>query len=193
MFVSGEPCFQGRPIRFQILMPSPFIHTERPVTGPCCKLLARYFDSFGSSQTQRPAERRVRQSFYCSSAPESEREGIVPLYDSFVTQRAPLGSAPRQCYCVFQQQLSARGGPTSGTAQTVFFNSSEHPNPWLEGFFNSFPSAPSSARGEEDFSSIPLLSRQNLDLSLPGFDPGSDLPSFWKRGCYRLSYGVRVI
>ncbi len=24
LFVSGEPCFQGRPIRFRILMPSPF-------------------------------------------------------------------------------------------------------------------------------------------------------------------------
>ncbi len=42
---SGEPCFQGRPIRFRILMPSPFIHTERPVTGPCCKQVLHWPDN----------------------------------------------------------------------------------------------------------------------------------------------------
>ncbi len=68
LFVSGEPCFQGRPIRFRILMPSPFIHTERPVTGPCCKLLARYFGSLRSSQSQRPAERRVSNYTVCNKA-----------------------------------------------------------------------------------------------------------------------------
>ncbi len=117
LFVSGEPCFQGRPIRFRILVPSPFIHTKRPVTGPCRKLLARYFGSLGSSQSQRPAERRVPRSFYCSSTPE--REGIVPLYDIFVTQRATLGSALRQCYCVFQQQLQLEGESDSVWIATI--------------------------------------------------------------------------
>ncbi len=183
--------FQGLPIRFQILMPPPFIHTERPVSGSSHKLLARYFGSFGSSQSQHPAERWVLWSFFYSSTPESELEGICS-HDIFVTQMAPLGSAPRQCYCVFQQQLSAWGGPNSGVAQTVFFNSIEVRSPWLEGVFDSFASAPSSARGKEDLSSVSPLSRQNLYLSHllpspwkeeePGFDPGSDLLSFWKRG-----------
>ena len=135
LFVSGEPCFQGRPIRFRILMPSPFIHTERPVTGPCRKLLARYFGSLGSSQSQRPAKRQVPRSFYCSSTSESEREGTVPLYDIFVTQRAPLGSASRQCYCVFQQQLQLEGVQPQVLRKLCFSTAASTLTPgWRGGF-----------------------------------------------------------
>ncbi len=173
-------------------MPSPFIHTERPVTGPCRKLLARYFGSLGSSQSQRPAGRRVPRSFYCSSTPESEREGIFPLYDIFVTQRAPLGSeCPKT---VFQQQLSARGGSNLRCCAYCVFQQQRAPKqPWLEGGFgDSFHSAAHHSRGE-DFSSISPLSRQNLDILPPGgsrsrFRLTSDLEA----QTLPLSYGVRT-
>ncbi len=123
-----------------------------------------------------------------------------------MTQRAPLGSASRQCYCVFQQQLQLEGVQPQMLCKLCFFKSSKHPNPWLEGGFltvfllglvTQFSiCGPSFARGEEEDSSISPLSRQNLDLfpfSSSSEDPGSDLLSFWKRGRYRLSYGVRTL
>ncbi len=205
---SGEPCFQERPIRFRILRPSPFIHTERHVTGPCRKLLARYFGSPGSSQSQRPAERRVPQSFYCSSTLESERKDIVPSYDIFVTQRAPLGSASRQCYCVFQQQLQLEGVQPHVLRKLCFSTAASTLTPGWRGGLHSFPSGfgdaifPSVAHhstGSFDrrggfllhLSSITPKPRSLFPFSPPrkeeeelGFNPGSNLLSFWKRGRY---------
>ncbi len=205
---SGEPCFQERPIRFRILRPSPFIHTERHVTGPCRKLLARYFGSPGSSQSQRPAERRVPRSFYCSSTPESELKDIVPSYDIFVTQRAPLGSASRQCYCVFQQQLQLEGVQPHVLRKLCFSTAASTLTPGWRGGLHSFPSGfgdaifPSVAHhstGSFDrrggfllhLSSITPKPRSLFPFSPPrkeeeelGFNPGSNLLSFWKRGRY---------
>ena len=49
-------------------------------------------------------------------------KAFAAQYAIFVPQRTPLGSGPRQCYCVFQQQLSAQRGPTSGAVNTLFVN-----------------------------------------------------------------------
>ncbi len=181
---SGEPCFQERQIRFRILRPSPFIHTERRVTGPCRKLLARYFGSPGSSQSQRPAERRVPQSFYCSSTLESERKDIVPSYDIFVTQRVPLGSASRQCYCVFQQQLQLEGVQPHVLRKLCFSTAASTLTPGWRGGYTVFLLGlvtqffllrpiirQDHSTGEEGFSSISPLSRQNLDRFFPSLLP----------------------
>ncbi len=180
-------------------MPSPFIHTERPVTGPCRKLLARYFGSLGSSQSQRPAERRVPRSFYCSSTPESEREGIVPLYDIFVTQRAPLGSECPETVllCFPTAAISSRGVQPQVLRILCFSTAASSLTPGWRGVTQFSFCGPSFARGvgERDprrlFHYVSSLSRQKPRSLFPssseeeaGFDPGSDSHQIWKRERY---------
>ena len=119
------------------------------------------------------------------------RDSATVFFNSSYSSR---GSNLRCCAnCVFQQQRAPK--PLAGGGFLTVF---------LLGLVTQFSfCGPSFARGEED-SSISPLSRQNLDRFFPsllpakeeeepGFDPGSDLLSFWKRGRYRLSYGVRTI
>ncbi len=80
------------------------------------------------------------RSFYCSSTPESEWEGKVPLYYIFVTQRAPLGSASRQCYSVFQQQLQLEGVQPQMLCKLCFSTAASTQTPGWRGVSNSFPS-----------------------------------------------------
>ncbi len=116
LFVSVEPFFQGRPIRFRIIMPSPFYpyrtSSNRTVLQANA-LLARSFGSLGSTQSQCTAKRQVSRCFYCFQLRRvSQRRHLFPLYDIFVTQRAPLAAS--ECLetvplCFPTADISSRG------------------------------------------------------------------------------------
>ncbi len=86
---SGEPCFQGRPIHFWILMPSPLIHTKCPVTG-CDRWMLCWPDISVLSDPHRVnALLRDESLFYCSSTPDCRREGICsPIWHFCHTESA---------------------------------------------------------------------------------------------------------